>query len=696
MKPVLLSTAAAAVLAAPVFAQESAEDSPILLDEIIVSLPGPDRPADELIGNVTAIDRDEIVETLATTLGDTLDGQPGVASTYFGPGSSRPVLRGFGSNRVLVLTNGIGVIDASAASPDHQVAADGIDAQRIEILRGPAALAYGGQAIGGVVNVIDGFIVEELPEAPSFEAFGAYTTVDEGVQGAGRGQLAAGPFVFTLSGSGRDANDIDIPGFVESPQLLALEAAEGGEEEEEEEVFGTLPNSFVETWNVGGGVSWVGDGAFFGVAARHTQAEYGLPGGHGHEEGEEEEGEEEEEESPFIDLEQTRIDARGGIDINAGVLRSINGSISYADYEHIEFEAPGEAGTVFTNDGVEGRVEAVNAPIFGFEGALGVQFRVVDFSAVGEEAFVTPTDISSVGVFLYESREWDSGFGVEGGVRYDNTSYDNVDFGGVDFNTFSASIGAHRHLDGGLFVGADFSYTERAPSEVELFSDGPHLATGQFEVGDPGLDVETAFDIEGTIRLDTGPLRVGVNIFYAEFADFIFLNPGATIEDGELVTEADGLPVFLYEQENADFIGGEIFGEVHIGEYAGVDWIIDGSIDFVEAEFDNGVDVPLLPPLTLNAGITGGFGPITAGVDVTHATTQNEPGPGFLPTNSYTLVNVRGAFDLSTLGLGGDGTEVFIEARNLSDEDARVATSTLRDVAPLPGRNVRVGARVAF
>ncbi|MEO1473326.1 MAG: TonB-dependent receptor plug domain-containing protein, partial [Pseudomonadota bacterium] len=238
------------------------------LDAVIVTGVGPERAADERIGSATAVDREDLIENLTSSLGDTLDREPGVSTTFFGAGASRPVLRGLGAERVLILTNELGVIDASAASPDHQVTADGIDAKRIEILRGPAALAYGGQAIGGVVNVIDGLIAEESPEAPlSGDVFTAYNTVNEGTEGGGVAQFAAGPLVFSLSGSFRDFDDFDIPGFAESSALRALEEAEEEDhDEEEEEANGTTPNSFLETQTLAGGVSWVGNSGFLGVA----------------------------------------------------------------------------------------------------------------------------------------------------------------------------------------------------------------------------------------------------------------------------------------------------------------------------------------------------------------------------------------------------------------------------------------------
>lgn len=679
-------------------------------ETIIVSAPGPDRSADELVGNATALDREDLLENLSASLGDTLDRQPGVSTTFFGAGASRPVLRGLGAERVQVLTNGIGVIDVSAASPDHQVTADGIDAQKIEILRGPAALSYGGQAIGGVVNVIDGLIVEALPEEPiSAEIFTAYNSVNEGTELAGRGQFTTGQLVFTLSGSMRDFDNYDIPGFAESAALRALEEAEeeaeeeGEEHEEEEEVRDTVENSFVETQTLSAGVSWVGENAFLGVAIRQQTAEYGLPGhGHGHEE-EHEEGEEEgeeeheeEEENPFVDLEQTRIDLRGGVSVDNGFVTDILGTLAIVDYEHTEFEAPGEAGTVFENSGVEGRVE-VDHTIAGFEGAFGVQYADREFSAVGEEAFITPTDIQSFGVFLYETKEWDDIVGVEGGLRIENVEYENDAFGSADFDLVSLSLGVHKHFEGGFWLGGQLSYTERAPSESELFAFGPHLATEQFEVGDPMLDKESGLNLEGTARWTGENGSFGLNLFVTEFSDFTYLTPGEAVIDGVLTDEGDELPVFLFVQDDASFVGGELYAEVFVDDGPlGADWEFGGSLDFVEAELDDGGNVPFIPPMTLNADASAEWGIWELGAALTVAGEQEDAGEGQLSTDGYTTLDLRGEVDLSEFGFGADGTEAFIEARNVTDEEVRFATSVLKDVTPAPGQNIRVGLSVTF
>ena len=719
MKRTLLLTAISGhLLTGLALAQET--DTPRIEAPIIVTAPGPARSSDELIGNATALDREDIVGRLSGSLGDTLSGQPGVSSTFFGQGASRPVLRGLGAERVQVLTNGIGVIDVSAASPDHQVTADGIDADKIEILRGPAALAYGGQAIGGVVNVIDGLIVEALPERPvSGEAYGAWNGVNDGTELGARAAFTAGPLVFSLSGSKRDFGDFDIPGLAESRQLRHREeleheaehSEEEGEEhdhehEEEALVEGTLPDSYLNTETLGAGISWVGERAFAGFAVRQQTSTYGLPG-HAHEHGEEDhdhEGEEEEhgedhdheeEGAPFIDLEQMRYDFRAGINLDGPVLKAITGTLSYSDYEHSEIEGD-EVASLFKSEGIEGRVELDHA-LAGFEGAVGVQFLDKSLDASGGEAFLTPTDTTSWAVFLYETRDWDNGFGIEGGLRLEQLELDNSVAGQVDFDLYSASAGVHQHFGNGWFAGAQLAYTERGPNESELFAFGPHLATEQFEVGDATLSKEKGLNLEGTLRWRGENASFGANIFHTSFTDFIYLAPSAIEEDGELVTEEDGLPVFAFVQDDATLYGGEIYGEYYIDQGPlGADWKLRSGVDYVRGELDDGGNLPFIPPLRVTAGADADWQRVMVGASVEWADNQRRVGEGQLGTGNYTLINLKTALKLSEYGFGREGTQLFVEVRNIADEEARLATSVLRDTVPLPGRNVRAGLRYTF
>lgn len=702
MKRVLMATAVSTqALLGAAHAQDA--DAPRRLAPVMItSAPGPDRASDELIGNATALERADIVRDLASTLGDTLAGEPGIASTFFGQGASRPVLRGLGAERVQVLTNGIGVIDVSAASPDHQVTADGIDADKIEILRGPAALAYGGQAIGGVVNVIDGLIAESLPEAAaSGDLLGAYNSVNDGTELAGRAKFATGPIVFAVTASQRDFSNYDVPGFVESARLRALEEAEEPEVpgEEHEESIGQVENSYLNTETYGAGLSWVGDQGFAGIAIRSQEATYGLPGHahHAHEEEAPVPGDPPaEEELAFIALEQMRYDLRAGLNLDGNILKRVTGSVALADYSHTEFEGPGEPGTLFETSGVEARAE-VDHEIAGFQGAFGFQVLDKELFTEGDEAFITPTDTQSVALFLYEAREWDSGFGVEGGLRAERLRHDNSVAGEAEFDLFGASAGLHQHTESGYFMGAQLSYTERAPNESELFAFGPHLATSQFEVGDTGLDKERGLNLEATLRWKNDWLTIGANVFTTNFSDFIFLTPGSVDEGDGPVDEADGLPVFVFAQDDATFTGGEIYGEALFEDgLLGATWSVKGGLDFVNAELDNNRNVPFVPPLRLTAEADAEWGLFELGAGLEWAGDQDDTGAGQLPTDGYTLVNLRGALNLSELGIGADGTQAFVEVRNATDEEARLSTSVLKDLLPLPGRNVRAGLRLNF
>ena len=456
----LLLGAAVVALAAPAAlaqAQPPAEQHEDPGDVVVITGVGPARTGDELIASTTVLSGDDIAERISGGLGDTLEGLPGVSTTAFGPGASRPVIRGLGAERVQVLTNGIGVIDASAASPDHAVTGDPLGAERIEILRGPATLAYGGGAAGGVVNVIDGLIAEQLPDAPlSAMGYAGYTSADEGKTLAARATGSSGPLVGTLSATWRESDNLDIPGFAESARLRAQEAAEG---EVHDESSGTLENSGVESQALSGGLSLVGDDGFVGVAVRQLESKYGIVGGHEEEAAPVELGTlaigvaavGDTPDLPFIDMEQTRVDLRGGWNFAQGPLKRITGAASVVDYQHTEFEGPGVPGTVFTNEGYELRLEGEHAEFMGLEGSIGLQSSRRDFRAVGDEAFVTPTITEATGAFLFETLEQDQ-WGLEGGLRLDEVKLDNAVAGERTFDTLNASFGVHGHATEQLFV----------------------------------------------------------------------------------------------------------------------------------------------------------------------------------------------------------------------------------------------------
>jgi iron complex outermembrane receptor protein len=692
---------AAVALASPAgWAQQTGEPGPAMAEQdsrdvVVITGIGPQRAADELIASTTVIGEAEIAERMSGGLGDTLAGIPGVSTTAFGPGASRPVIRGLGAERVQVLTNGIGVIDASAASPDHAVTGDPLGAERIEILRGPATLAYGGGAAGGVVNVIDGLIAEELPDAPlSAMGYAGYTDADEGKTFAARVTGATDQFVGTLSWTQREASDLSIPGFAESDALRALEEEEG---EEHEEVAGTLENSGVESQAFSGGLSLVMDNGFIGASVRRLESKYGIVGHH-HEHEEDEEAEEaaptgfsplaigiaavgELPEQPFIDMEQTRVDIRSGWNFAEGPIARVTGSVSVVDYQHIEFEGPGEPGTIFTNGGHEARFEAEHADFNGLVGSFGVQTSRRDFKAVGDEAFLSPTETTNTGLFAFETYEMGE-WGVEGGLRYDHVKLDNVLNGVRDFDTLNASFGVHGHVTEELFLGATINRTERAPTDVELFADGPHLATQQYELGNVSLDTERGVSVEASARWTAGPLEIGGSLYHFAFDDFIYLSPTGA--------ELDELPVFETLQGDATFSGAEITAALSLGDLLGASWKVDGAADIVRAKLDDGGDLPRIPPLSAMAGVEADAGFVKARLEVRWADDQDKVAAFELPTDGWTAVDLRTTWRLA------EDVDLIVEGTNLTDEEIRHHASPLKDLAPMAGRSFRVGVRAGF
>jgi len=685
--------ALAAGLAAAAAAQEGTGET-----EVIVVRSAPIlTEADSLVGSADVLSADEIVSRLNGNLGDTLASLPGVESTFFGPGAGRPVVRGLGAERVQVLINGLGLIDASSASPDHAVAADPLGAESIEVLRGPAAIAYGGGAVGGVINVFDGRIPEEPLDAPvEGEAYAGYTSVDEGSQLAARVRAGAGPVVFQLQGERREADEYEIPGFAESALQRAMEEKEHGEEEhdheDEEEAFGVVENSDYEFETYGGAVSLVSERGFLGVSIKQIDAEYGLPGGHEHAHGEEEEEheegeehEEEEEEIVRLVLEQTRYDIRGELNRD-GFYNRVRGALAFADYEHVELEGD-ETGTTFSNEGYEGRLELAHRHDDARAGALGVQFADRDFAAVGDEAYVEPATATEFGVFAVERYDA-GGWGIEGGVRYDTRKVDGTVDGVAfsrDFNAFSGSISGFLRPSEDVFLGLILSRTQRAPTDIELASNGAHIATRAVEIGDLDLDTETAWTLEGAARWTTDRAEASATVFANNYNGFIGL-----FDTGE-IDEDEDLPIFNYRQTDAEFFGFELYGRTELFTAAAALISADAAIDFVEADSDLG-ELPRIPSLSATFGLEAERGALSGRFEIEHHAEQAEVAEFELPTESYTFLNASAQWR----PLAERDVVLIAGVRNLADEEGRVHTSFLKDLIPLPGRNVRVAIRAAF
>ena len=657
-------------------------------DVIIVTASPLERSIDEAITGQSILAGDALQDRLAGTIGETLKLEPGVSSTSFGAGASRPIIRGQGGDRVRVLTNGVGSIDASSASPDHAVAVEPAQAERIEVVRGAALLRYGSSGSGGIVNVIDGRIPRDMPDGQKDVTvrIGA-SSVDAGAEGAASIDQRAGNFVFHLDGTFRRSDDYDIPVAGESRAQLADEGEEVPDDFDENR---ELDNSFVETSSLSAGVSYVGDRGFFGVAISDFNSTYGIPGGHGHgeeehEEGDHEEGdhddeehheEGEEEESIFIKLDQTRIDVNAGWDFD-GPIEKVQLFGGYADYKHTEFEGPGEIGTIFENEGYEVRLEAIQAARGSWRAAHGLQYRERDFSAIGEEAFVPPSLTQQLGAYSFHEVEIGNAH-LEGAVRYEKTDQENSVTGDDrNFNLLSVSAGGDIHLSGAVRLGGTVFRTERAPTTEELFSNGPHLATNQFELGDATLDKEVATGVEAAIRHREGNHNVTLNLFYTDYTDYIF--------ESQTADEEDGLPVFQFVAEDAEFYGFEAATNTQLASTGAFDISADALIEYVRAKTETG-NLPRIPPLSTLIGLEAESDRLKLRGEWEYVAEANDLAAFELPTDDYNLAN---AFLTWKAPVGAQDVALRFSVLNIFDAEARQHSSFLKDLVPQPGRNFR-------
>ncbi len=672
-------------------------------EEIIITAPGI-RDLNLLAGRST-LSGSDLVRDMRPQLGETLTRLPGVSATSFGPGASRPVLRGFQGERVRVLVDGIGSIDVSNTSADHAVTIDPITSDRIEVLHGAAVLLFGSQAIGGAVNVFDRRIPRTVPEdAVHIDAIAGYgSAADEISVGSGVDVPVAGGLVLHVDGSYRDSDDLRVGGFVLSPGLRAEQLERAGEEEaeghpeeaEEAREFaalrGRLPNSATGTWTAGFGAALIGDGGNLGASFSVYDTSYGVPGrpgaGHHHEEGEGEgeEGEAEEAAPVSIDLRQYRADIRGEVNTGGGFLERIRVRLAAADYEHTEFEGD-EVGTIFRTQGMEGRIEAVQAKRGGWRGVIGGQFFLRDFEAIGAEAFVPPNDTSQIGLFALQEIELGA-FELEGAVRLEHARV-SVSSLAMDrsFNAFSLAGGASYEVAPRVRVGANLSRSERAPSAEELFSNGPHIATQAFEIGDPTLRKERSLGGELYARALLRGFHLNATVYANRFDDYIF--------EAATGAEQDGLPVFQYFQSDATYWGVELSGSAPLGRVGGWQLKLEGVADYVRATIaDGGGPVPRIPPLRLLGGLEAESGHVDGRIEVEHVFDQDRVAAFETPTDGFTFVNAS----VTWRPWGRrNPTSLVLAANNLFDVDARRHASFTKDFVPLAGRDLRVSARFSF
>lgn len=638
-------------LASPAFAQEHADKT---LDEIIVTSTPLNKTRETLSQGVSVLTGADLNTRMEGTIGETLVSLPGVSSTFFGPGASRPIIRGLGGDRVEVLVNGLGAIDASTVSPDHAVAGESLSVKSVEVIRGPNTLLYGPSAIGGVVNIIDGRIPMEMPEgAVEGRARLTYgTNADERTAAGGVTFGLGDQFAAHAEGSWRKADDYHVP----------AGALAGGK---------VVEHSALKDKTGSAGFSWIGgDGSYLGAAISRTDDLYGVPG---------------EEEGVQIDLGQTRVDLMGQANMGGSLIQSAKMRFAWADYKHAELE-DGETGTTFHNKGWQGRLELVQQPMGNLTGAVGVQLKYRNFDSVGEEAVAPHSKTTQYGVFLLEEYALGA-VTVQGGLRLDRADIDANDIGqSRDFTALSGSIGAIWDLTEDVALTAHLSHTRRNPTAEELYSSGPHLATGAFEQGDALLGSETANGIEGGVRLHGERWALHGQVYYTDYADFIYL-----ADTGD---EEDGLPIRQFAATDAEFYGFEAEGDLVLIGTLQEGLHLHLQADTVRASMEGGNGhLPRIPPFTGTAGLAYLSPLFDAGAEVAYTAKQGRVAEFEEPTGDHTFVNahleVRPFQAMPDLALG-------LRVRNLFNTIGYNHTSFLKAVAPQPGRDVRFSVNLAF
>ena len=641
----------------------------------------------DVLSGTSVVSGVELVRDLRPTIGETLARQPGVSATSFGPNASRPVLRGFQGERVRVLADGIGSLDASNTSVDHAVAINPLTAERIEVLRGPAALLFGSSAIGGVVNVVDARIPRRVPdETAHIEAILTYgSAANERSGNATIDVPLGGGFVLHADGNYTNTDDLEIGGFVLSPALRAEAAASADPDVRAlASMRDTLPNTAAETSDVAVGGAWISGENNVGFSVNRYDSLYGVPVRYSLQPGDEPE-------APRIDVKQTRADARAEIDAGSGLIDTVRFRAGYSDYRHDELEQSGDIGTTFLTKGAEGRLEFVQTDRGGWGGGFGAQYFRRHLEVIGDEKFLPENRTSQFGLFTVQHYR-QGPLRAEVGARYERQKVSadaDADLGTTaqqrSFDTFSGSLGAAYEVVHGLRLGVNGSHSQRAPSAEELFANGPHAGTQSFEIGDPGLGKEKSWGLEGTLNVEGGAYTLTASVFRNWFTGYIFEQRTGAIEDG--------LPVFQIGQADARYSGVELEGSLRVAQLGDYAINLDGVADYVRATVKSVGPAPRIPPLRLMGGIEAQAERLQGRVEVEWTDQQDRLAENETPTEGFTMVNASVSWKpLSTL----PNTSLTLSANNIFDVDARRHASFLKDVAPLAGRDIRLSARLSF
>lgn len=673
--------------AAPVLAQNAAAG------EIIIT--GNPLGREQGLSPVSVMGRQALQERGTSSLGETLSGLPGVSSSYFGPNASRPVIRALDGNRVRILSNGGATTDASALSPDHAVPVDVLAIDRIEVLRGPAALLYGGSAIGGVVNIIDNRVPRQRIQGLQGQARLQAAGGDAERSGAALLETGQGDWAFHLDAFDRRNGEVRVPRLLECERPGSISPAR------------RICNSSAAARGGAVGLSHFGDSHRLGLSLASDRRDYGTVI----------------EDDVRIGMQTDRLVLDGEWQQPWPGFHAVKARLGSTRYRHTEFEA-GQAHTLFAQKGQELRVEARHKRWGPWEGVLGLQLESGRFAADaaqhdevhahGSEVFAPHSRTRSQAVFAHE--EWRTAWGLwHLGGRLEQVQVrslgspqhpETFEPGARRFSPKSFSWGAQYRLPAGWQLHGHWSHNERAPRDHELYAHGPHLATGSYSLGDPALGLERSRGLDLGLNWASGANRLGITVFRNRFSNYIALmdslDQGAVVRvdaGGHVDTDPEHNTLVRQEYRGvqARFEGLELQGNWRLMERTST-LDLQWRLDQVRAlNLDNGQAMPRTPPLRVGATLVHGQGAWTARLGFEHAAAQNRVPSGSVATTAYTLWhagwNYQQRQPVGTLHWS-------VSLLNLSDalafNAASVLTSTAPGRAPLPGRSLRLGLRWQF
>ena len=627
---------------------------------VVTTSPFKDRSDLDMAQPVTVLKGEDLRRKRESSIGDTLSRELGVASSSFGPGAGRPIIRGLDGPRVQVLENGISTLDLSTTSPDHAVAVESLNASQIEILRGPAVLLYGGGATGGVVNVVTGRIPSRLFKSPTGDVEIRGNTATEERSGAFNAKGSAGQhFSWSVGGFKRKTGDYDTP-------------------------VGRVGNSAVNAEGVSIGGSFVGSRGFLGGSVSRLENLYGVPGPEGSK----------------IDLKQTRYDLSGELDRPLIGFEKLKVRMGYNDYKHNEIESSGEVATRFNNQAIDSRAELLHAPIAKWKGVIGVQVQNRNFSALGTEAVVPVTKSGSAGIFLLEERNWDR-WRLEFGGRIEGAAQDpqnNVNPSRT-FGLFSGSVGSLWKFTDGYGLGLTGTRGQRAPTTEELYIHGAHHGTATYQTGSNDLSKETSSNVDLALRKTTGAVQWKVNVFHNQFNNYIFVHSADTNADGVadrsvsngMLNPSGDFLMQNFAQTSARFYGVEAETVFKLKPET-----LDLRLftDYVRGKLDGGGNVPRATPPRFGLELNHRIGPWTANLSATRVMQQTRTAELETATPGYTLMNIDMSYRI--IKTKTNGIRIFLQGKNLLNEEMRLHNSFLKDYAPLPGRALVAGFRGEF